>query len=542
MKSNTLLDPAALQARQEQLETRIKELEASSDNNAAIQLIEAKSELKHLALEKELAAERAEKSELQARETKRKESEADSAVESMKASGVIPMLDKELAASYRAKFIADPSLIPLLANVKGIPALEAGRRTRGANVAIIGHGGVKEGPINVLKAIAGLTARQSKIFGLGAVECQQREKLALEAATIWAAEIRGEGRDSEGRPVMRDEFILAPLEAATDADNVGNLAGALVLQRCLDLFTYKFPLVERILTDFSSEPGELNQTVTTRTITRPAVQTFNNTLHTDGRPLGWDTAVAAQSVDASIAMDELVGIPINFSMATLSSTQRKLFGEQAEAAMSSLAEYYMLKICNKFTAANYNAYAAVTAANALGIVKVPIAYPTFAVPLVDFNASKISEIAAAFDSNEVPDEMRTLLVNAQYYRKATQDPSFLFYKGQRAPEIVEAGELPGTLSGFKPLKAPYFPASNNRFGIALQKNGAMARSRLPANLNTILPGAQVGSMTQVSHPMGFSVLLIQYVDPRRGFAEWLPCVIIGAAVGDKRGGIVGTTQ
>jgi hypothetical protein len=537
-------EKAALEARNSQLETRIAELEAKQDTQSQADLKVALAEREALEAKLDNVKLLERNAALEAAETKRKEREADAAVEAMKNSGQIPMLDKEQAATWRKKFIDDPSLIVMVANRQVAGALEAGRHTRGgAQVAIIGHGSVKEGPLRVLKAIGELVAKQQAIYGLGAVECAKREELALEAAAIWAAEIRGEHRDSEGRPTMREEYLLAPLEAATDADSVGTLVGTLVLQRTLDLFQYKFPLIERILTDFSAEPGELNQTVTTRTIVRPAVQSFDNTLAADGRPNGWATAVPAQTVDASIAMDELIGIPINFSMATLSSTRRDLFGEQAEGAMSSLAEYYMLKICNKGTAANFNGYAAVTAPNALGIVKVPTAYATYAVALVDFTSNKISEVAAAFDANEVPDEMRTMLLNAQYFRKAANDPALkTFYAGQRAPEIIEQGELPGTLSGFKPVKAPYFPATNNRFGMFLQKNGLIARSRLPANLNTILPGAQVGSMTQVSTSMGFSVLLIQYVDPRRGFAEWLPCVIIGAAVGDKRGGIVGTTQ
>jgi hypothetical protein len=333
------------------------------------------------------------------------------------------------------------------------------------------------------------------------------------------------------------------MTASADVDTLGTLVGTLVTQRALDLFRYKFPLISRIMTDFSSEVADLNQTTTTRKILVPSVQTYDNTLAADGRPNGWATASAGQTTDVPITLDELVGVPIPFSLAALSSTQRSLFGEQAEAQVYALVKYFLAKLYAVCTAPNFNAYAAVTAADAQGIVKVPTAYATYPVALVDFARSKVSEIGVAFDSNEVPDDSRTLLLNAQYYGKATQDPSIVtFFAGQQAPGIITDGTLPN-LSGFVPVKAANFPGSNNRVGIALQKNGLLAKSRLPASLQDVFPGAGNGTSAQVMDPQtGFTMMMVRYVDNKRGFAEQLATAILGAAKGDTRGGLVITSQ
>lgn len=405
-----------------------------------------------------------------------------------------------------------------------------------------GYGDLREGPARVLKHMIELCAQQQTVSGMDASACQLRSEKAREFAIVYRNEIRGPF-DADGSPTMKPDFMYAPLHAAADTDTLGTLVGTLVTQRTLDLFRYKFPLISRIMTDMSDATGELNQTASTRKVLVPAVQTFDPTLDADGRPKGWATASAAQTADVNIVMDELVGVPIPFSMAALSSTQRQLFTEQAEAQVYALIKYYLQKIYALFTAANYNAYAAVTAADAQGIVKVPTAYVTYAVALIDFARSAAAKIGVAFDANEVPEEMRTLLLNAQYYGKATEDPSIVtFFAGQQAPEIITEGRLPN-LSGFVPVKAPNFPGANNRVGIALQKNGVLAKSRLPANLIDVFPGAGNGTGTQVTDlETGFSMMLIRYINNQRGFAEQIACAIIGAAPGDARGGLVITSQ
>lgn len=410
-------------------------------------------------------------------------------------------------------------------------------------------GSIAEGPQRILKAIGDNVRKQGAIQGLDAQSNAARGALAAEIAVIYADEIRdpkGE-LDAHGnwRPAMKSAFLACPLEAAKDSDTLGALAGTLVTQRFLDIFMYKLPLISRgrILTDLSDEPGELNQVTTTRKVVVPATVAYDPTLQGDGFPNGWIPSGAPQTVDISLTMNNLIGVPIQFDVAALSSTQRNLFQEQAPAAAYAIALKTLGLIYAVCTPANFNGYANVTAADANGIVKVPTAYATYPVALIDFARSKISDIAAAFDQNEVPDEDRTLLLNAGYYNKATTDPSLVtFFAGQQAPEIVTQGRLPD-LAGFVPIKAPNFPGTNNGVGMALQKNGLLVKSRLPANLNTVNVGGGNGTITQVVHPeTGMAMMVILFTDHRRGYSAWLPCLIIGASAGDIRGGLVITSQ
>jgi len=544
------LDAAALQARIDQLEQDIKGYEAKDDALSKAELRASRSELEARQAELELSKNKEKMTSLEASETRRKEEAADAAVAVGLEAQAIPMLDKKAQGEWREKFIADPTLIPLMANAwKG--SKKNGVTTRGTTSAALGYGDVKPGANAIIRALSATMEKQRPIKGLDAEANSKRSMIAREAAIIWDKEIRIYELDAEGRkmPTIRAEFILAPLDAALDAaadtDTIGTLAGTFVAQRYLDIFMYKLPLISggRIMTDFSDQPSDLNQVVNTRKIIVPAVVSFDPTLDTDGYPKGWAPANAAQTTDINITLDELIGVPIQFDLAALSSTQRQLFMEQAPAAAYANALYFLKKIYAVCTAANFNAYAAITAADANGIVKVPTAYATYTVAMIDFARSKIAEVAAAFDANEVPDEDRTVLLNAGYYNKATSDPSLVtFFAGQQSPEIVTQGKLP-SLAGFVPIKAPNFPGTTNRFGMFLQKNGLLAKSRLPNNLNTVIPGGGNGSVTQIVHPdTGMPLLLTQWTDHKRGYSAWNPCSILGAAKGDTRGGIVGTTQ
>lgn len=398
------------------------------------------------------------------------------------------------------------------------------------------YGTVHEGPKRIYKYLGELCQRQKAIVGMEAAAVKQRGDIAREMAAIWVEEFRGP-LTAEGMPTVKPEFGLCPLEAAADTDTLGTLAGVLVMQQALDLFAFKFPLLSRILTDFSDQPSDLNQTVNTRKITLPSVQTYDPTLDTDNRPKGWSTASPGTSVDVPITLDELVGVPLPFSLSALSSTQRNLFAEQAEAQVNALVEYFMAKIYAICTAANFNAYAVANGTT------VKTAYDTYKVAEIDFARSHVTKIGAAFSDNRVPQEMRTLILNAQYYARACNDPSLVtFFAGQQNPEIITDNVLP-RLAKFSLVEAPNFPATNNRVGMALQKNGLIAKSRLPANIIDIFSGAGNGTAAQITHPeTGFTMMIIRYVNNTRGFAEQIACAILGAAKGDTRGGMVLTSQ
>jgi hypothetical protein len=392
-----------------------------------------------------------------------------------------------------------------------------------------------------LKSYAEMVAHNTvKIGGsrrLDARTLEDKHMWAIEAANFYADELEPHYKNFCDMPI-------AEIEAADNTDaNLGTLSGTLVLQRSLPLFKYDFPVLNALYLDFSATPGVFNQSQDTRIIIAPAVQTYDNTLDATGRPKGWSTVVPAQTKDVPIKLDTYVGIPIVFSSTQLAGSFRRLFDEQGPAAVYSMAKYFIMKVMGLITPANFNAYAAVTPPDAQGIVKVPVAYNTYAVAQKNFNVGSMDQIGAIMDQNEVPGIDRGVLLNAQYYAQERQDPRLsLFYAALADREILTKGRLP-ELNGFLPYKAPYLPPANNVTGFAFHKAALVLKQRLPTDWTQALNVMVPGSVTTVVDPAsGLACLLVQYVNMQGGFAEWRLETFLGCGVGDNRGGLCISTQ
>lgn len=458
---------------------------------------------------------------------------------------------------------------------------------------------VASAPRDIMKTYAALVAKNAAV-PLNSDSAHRKAELALEAAAIFSA-------DMKGNPA----FLSMPMHEAVKAadytdpqNNLGVLSGTLALQRTLDLFRYEFPFLSAICTDHSATPGRLFQTETTRVQLEPAVQNYDPSVDSGGRPKGWVNVSPAQSVDVPITLDEYVGVPIVHGVATVAATVRNLFEEIAPMAMYAIAKRFVSKLTGLFTPANFNAYRAASvdggettedspsivvsstaamypgqsvsgsgipantfvrsitdathavlnnAATAtatgltftLGNGKVPIPYPTFVRALADFDLASLDQVAAAFDTHEVPQQNRFALLSAQYYRRLRQDPSLnMFFAAQQQPEIITKGRLP-ELTGFAPYNAPYLPTANNLVGFVGHRAAAVLKTRLPNELTTAFGSETMipGQMTTVTDSAtNLSMLLVQYIDLKSNFAEWRPEVLLGAAVGDRRGGICITDQ
>ena len=391
----------------------------------------------------------------------------------------------------------------------------------------------KEGPQRIIQALAGILKKSNQVKGFDASARLKREELGHSLGALYTREV------SRNADLLSMPMHLASeaLEAAQASDTLGTLAGTLVVQRTLEFFRINYPLFRAVYADFSDQPALLNQLVDTRIVSKPAVQTYDPTLGADGRPKGWSNASAATTTSVQIKIDEHVGVPVVFDANTLASTVRRLFDEQAPAMSYALASYFVAKIYALLTAGNYNGYAAVSGS------KVPIPYPTYVKNVADFARSAAVDLNAIFNPNEVPLHDRALLLNSQYYAQAGKDPSLVtFWAAQRNPELITEGELP-KMSKFVPIEAPDFPSSNNRVGFAFQKNAVIAISRMPQDYSKVLPGASYGNVTQVSDPeTGLTVMLVEYVNHTGGYAEMRMEAMIGAGVGDKRAGLVITSQ
>ena len=534
-KDNMKEKLAELTAKLQKLDTELQGLRAANaagNAEAAPQLTAKLAERKHL----EQAIRIAELEEDNARKDEALKAQrgraAQEAVAAAVKRGAIPAQDEGLQAKWVQLCANHAEMLDTLQAMPGNAALGAGSITREATAtAGATRLEAKEGTARILQAYGALAAKNSGIRDLSFAGFQQKGEHAKQMGALYAREIAPRW----------NEFRDLPLRAAdvTDA-NLGTLSGTLVAQRTLQLFKLAFPVISRIYTDFSDTPAQFRQTEATRIVVVPAVQSYNTTLDSTGRPLGWSTVSTAQTKDVLITLDEHVGVPIVFDANTLASTMRRLFDEQAPAAAYALAKYFVEKIYKLFTLANYNAYAATNGA------KVPVAYANYAVGISDFARSTLTKVAAIFNPNEVPINDRVALLASNYFEQLATDPSLVtFFAGQQSPEIVTENRLP-RLAGFEPIEAPNLTAPGvtpNLVGMALHKAAVVAKTRLSNDYTQALPGSSYGSVTTVTDPdIGISVVLVQYVNHTGGYAEWRIQVMLGAAVGDNRGGLCITSQ
>ena len=455
----------------------------------------------------------------------------------------------------------------------------------------------RESAKDCLLAYSALVGKNAAIRDVSnPASAKQKAILAAEMGALFCAELR----DSE------DAWMSMPLSEAIKAADatsatVGTLAGTLVLQRSLPLLKYIYPLLGSVFTDFSAAPGLWQQTEMSRITVAPAVTEYDSSADANGRPKGWLVVTPAQSIDVPITLDKHVGVPMVFGVETLAATIRNLFEEQSEAALNALAGYFVNMATALMTADNFNAYKQITdaacgttsgstaitlattagvykgqeisgtgipagahiarvvdgtnavmtfAATATGTVtatlgggRVPTLYPTYIKQLADFNMASLGEIGAAFDENRVPYANRSVLLSGQYYQRLAQDPTFnTFFAAMRSPDVINKGMLP-ELQGFSPQKAPWFPKTSNRVGFAHHKAAMVLKSRLPVDFANVVRAPIPGSITTVTDPdSGLSVSLTQRVDLVGSYAEAIIDVMLGAAVGDPRAGLVITSE
>lgn len=583
---------AALQAKNKELQTELDTLKsqqaalkAKNENDAlvAAQIAAKEAELRAGAATLEVEQLKAKNKVQGDAIAARNKADAEAAVKRAIERHAIAAKDTTAQTALVAKATEDPGFIAVIDAMQGQQL--SGRMT---SVVITG-----EAPTAKIKAFAEVVCRNAQV-PLSTESAKEKGRLAREAAAIFA-------RDIEPDNVLTDITMEEAIRASNVTDaQVGLLAGTLVLQRALPLMQYEFPILSQITSDYSDSPGLFDQTEVTRILLKPAVQNYNPAADATGRPRGWDTVSPAQAVDVAVKLDEHVGVPIVFGVATLSKTIRNLFGETAPMATYALGERAVNKLTALMTAANFNAYAdvsegggattsgstTITVASTAGMYpgqaisgtgipantyvasvtngttavltqaatatgagltftlnggKVPTIYPTYVKALANFGIADLGLIDAAMSTHEVPQQNRFALLNAAYHSKLAQEPAVnSFWAATRQPEVITKGALP-ELQGFQPIKAPWFPSSNNRVGFAGHKASLILKSRLPQDFTSAVGAMTPGSVTTVTAPGGISVLLVQYVSLQGNYAEWRPEVMLGAAVGERRAGLVLTS-
>lgn len=594
---------AALQAKNTELTTELARLKseqtaikAKNENDELVSArIEAKeAQLKATTAELETAALKAKNTE-QAGEIKtQREANAKAIVKSAVDRGAIAAKDTDTIAAWEKDITENPDRGALLAKMGGNPAIGGPRLTTQLN------SGVSVTGISANEAIRsyGAVVAKNAAIPLSHATAAQKGELAREAAAIFAADI-------SKNPAILDMSMDQAIKAADYSDAVGSvglLSGSLVLQRALPLMLTNNPMIGAISTDFSDEPGLLNQTQNTRILLKPAVQTYDPTLDTGGRPKGWVTASPAQSVDVPVTLSDYVGIPLVFGISTLASTTRRLFDESAPLAVAALGDYCTSKLSALMTAANFVAYkgtsigtgvttsgsksitfasttivfpgqaisgtgipsgtyiASVESATAATLTqkatasgtgltftlnnsKVTTAYTTFVKALASWTVAELDNLAAAFDANDVPMTDRFAALSPAYYRKLGGDSNVLaLMQGTGDASYLTDRRLP-KMSNFELMNSPWMPSASNVTGFAGHKAALVLKTRLPQDLTGSLPGVSApGSVTTITDPStGLTMSLVQYFNLQGNYAEWRPEIMLGAAVGDRRAGLVITS-
>ena len=187
-----------------------------------------------------------------------------------------------------------------------------------------------------LKAYGQSIANQAGISGSTQAANVLREACAMEAAKIWAQDIS---------PAFRGGFDTSIMAANNSDTNLQTLSGTFVVQRALELLPYNYPFLTAVTSDFSAERMALDQEVTTRKITIPAVKAYSAVT-------GWEDSTMA-ATDVHITINKHVGVPLTFSANQVGCTLRNLFDEFAPAASAALAKDMMLSLYALVTSGNF---------------------------------------------------------------------------------------------------------------------------------------------------------------------------------------------
>ena len=397
---------------------------------------------------------------------------ADAAVRAAVARGAIPAKDEALQAKWRSLIEADESHAALLTALPAHPvAASAAGATGGPAIAV----------------------RDSIVTTLQAYQA----KSDTERASIFARDIA---------PQLDKGLRLGPILAA---NSLGSSAGDLVTRRALGLLKQRFPLLSKISTDFREEPIAYGQTVRSRLRAIPTVSNY-----VPGTGYARSDAV---TTDVPVTINQHKGVEISFNANELSSTNRDLFGEQAEAAHYALGKalvdaVYALIVIGTFTNATTKA-------------------------LGSFARGDVTAMAKALYNRGVPEMDRFLILNPDYFEKLGQDSALVNLAAYQRPEVITDWALP-PVAGFNIIQAVNLPTTGNLTGFAGTPDSLVLATRLPNDYSTALPGtAGSGSVSTVTNEdTGIAVQLVQYVDHRLGEAAWRIALQYGAAAGQAASG------
>lgn len=347
-----------------------------------------------------------------------------------------------------------------------------------------------------------------------------REELARERAGIWAKHFvpfvrheslydlvcLAEQRSGDVRRVAAKN-VTGPVPIFA-ANNLGTLTGSLITQQSLSLLKADLPALEMFTTDFSPAAAKLNQTIITRTRGIPAVQSYT-------AANGYISS-GTSTLDISVAINAHQYVQFEYNVSELASTNRDLFGEQAEGAIYALGKDMLDTSLTLFTPANYN----------LPTQKSVVAQ-------ANFNRSAIVAQQVALRKRKVQAKVKFALCNEDYFGTLSEDPSIVSLATFQRPEIITDYVLPN-VAGFRITGYVDLPTTSNLAAIFGTKEALIIAARLPYDYVDAQAGASNGVVSQITDPnTGLSVMLVQWVSHDAGASKYRVALMYGSAVGDK---------
>ncbi len=492
---------AALRAKQQELQSEVEALKASNKDAS-----QSETELENIQLKVEAAELRADKELLSTQIRARNKEIADKEITDAIKAGRITPKDHKTIEYWRTEITARPDVAERL---RAMPGRELSNRiTSGHTITI-----TAEDPGRIFGKLAAITVNSKK-----ARKPDEKLVCSREFASVYADEFRGDNKSrllAFPMDKMEDAIMAADV---TDGD-LGTLSGTLVTQRTLELLKFTFPSLAMFTTDFTSEQASFNQTIMTRTIDIPDVQTYSTTA-------GWTSSTASTN-DVPITIDKHEGVPITFNEQIMASTVRRLFDEQAPAQAYALAKSMVDDLYSNITDANFPADQ-VTA-------------------ISDFDRGSVIDAGIALDLAGVPSGlgMRTMLLWPTYFGALEKDTALIQLAAFQRPEIITNPTGSGVslvipVESFQVVKAPNLPTNDgNIVGFAGSKSALCIATRLPNDYTKFAPGVSYGNVQTVTDPdLGISVMLVQYVDHTLATGNQRISLMYGTAAGQSAAGMV----
>lgn len=437
----------------------------------------------------------------------RRITDADSEVAVAIKRGAIALKDTALQERWKKNLIADPTQAEVLRAMKGFVALTPGGAPQPQRISGYNHGIVREANEHVLRAMSACQMRQTPD-----VEYADKLKLARELTALYAKEILPRLKEGDDIPLR-------------GSNSLGTLATTVASIRTLELLAlgYSYPILKRITTDYSDQIVSYGDTLKTRYITIPSVQTYNTTT-------GWPTDSDHVTTDVAMTYDQFKAVPISIGAHHIAGTIRRLFDEvapaQAEALGKDIVDYMYALITSAFSGQT-DLNGATVGAVAAG--------------LATFGRSTCIDLSGALDDMGNPTMGRTLLLNRLYYSALKKDQTIITLAAFQKPEIIEKGVLPD-VEDFDVVKAINLPATaiggKVLKGFGFTRSALVLATRLSADYVNVLPGAGNGNLQVVTTPGGFSANQVQYVDHKTAQARQRLEVIYAGSRGQLNAGEV----